>query len=151
MIDIIFIVLVFFIFLIGFSNYEHFQSNATPEDDLYQTNGLKALTSILDENIPKIYDTIKSMVSGLKGELEGKLNGIKNHIEDCVSYVQHCGKEPYPSTCSKEVCAFGKCKDVDYGCTKWRSKCTQKYPLWTCSPKPSGYPSPPGFPSGWRR
>ncbi len=154
MIDIIFIVLLFLVFLVGANNYENFENKATKEDDLYQSNQITALTEGLNENITGTLTGVSTMVGDITGEI-GKITEKKDWIEGCVDYVQHCGQEPYWGTCSKEVCVgsgrYRKCKDEDYGCTKWRSKCTPKYPLWKCSPKPSGYSTPPGFPSGWSR
>ena len=159
--DILFLALVALIFFIGISAYkfESFESTSTststPEGQLYQTQTISNITTGVTQNTNNALEGISSMINGITNDIQSKINSTKDYIEGCVSYVQHCGKEPYWGTCSKEVCAgsgrFRKCKDVDYGCTKWRSKCTPKYPLWTCSPKPSGYPSPPGFPSGWRR
>lgn len=164
--DILFLVLVALIFFIGISAYkfESFESTSTPEGQLYQTQTISNITTGVTQNTNNALEGISSMINGITNDIQSKINSTKDYIEGCVSYVQHCGKEPYPSTCSREhcwsykcKCGFGgcstcrDCKTVNYGCTKWRSKCTPKYPLWTCSPKPSGYSSPPGFPSGWRR
>ena len=172
MIDIIFIVLVFLIFLIGSSNYENFESVMTPEDEMYQSNQVTALTDGLDENITGTTTGITTMVNGLSTDIPNKINKNKKYIEGCVGSVRHCGKEPYMGRCSRRPCSrvpcgtscsgsgwrrrcstkyCTRCRTIYYGCTKWRNKCTPSYPLWKCSSKPSGYKSPPGFPSGWRR
>ena len=171
MIDIIFIVLLFLVFLIGANNYENFESVMTPEDEMYQSNQVTALTEGLDENITGSVTGISSMAGDITGEID-KITEKKDWIEGCVDYVQHCGKEPYWGRCSRRHCPrvpcgtscsgsgwrrscstkyCTRCRTIYYGCTKWRNKCTPKYPLWKCSSKPSGYKSPPGFPSGWRR
>jgi hypothetical protein len=169
MIDIIFIVLLFLVFLVGANNYENFESIMAQEDELYQSNQVTALTEGLDENITGTLTGITNMVGDITGEID-KLTEKKKWIDGCVSYVQHCGKEPYwcngcckgsgydcNHRCSRRD-SLGVCTEVshdtcypDIDCWKWRSNCTDKYPLWKCSPKPSGYSTPPGFPSGWRR
>ena len=172
MIDIIFIVLLFLIFLIGYSNYENFESSMTEEDELHQSNKLKSLTDNLDENITGTIGDITSMVGDVSSDVPGKVDRTKKWIERCVGSVRHCGQEPYGSTCSRRSCGrvpcgtscsgsgwrrrcstryCTRCHTINYGCLKWRRKCTPTYPVWKCSPSPSGYKSPPGFPSGWRR
>lgn len=160
MLDIIFIILVFLVFLIGANNYESFENDNTQEDEMYQSNQVNALTEGLNENITGTVTGISTMVGNITGEID-QITQKKNWIEGCIGHVQHCGKEPYWGNCSRRHCwSYGcgwrktcrKCKTVNYGCTKWRSKCTPKYPLWKCSEdKPIGYRSPPSFPSGWRR
>ena len=171
MLDIIFIILVFLVFLIGANNYESFENDTTQEDVMYQSNQVNALTGGLDENITGTTTGISTMVSDITGEID-KLTEKKEWIEGCVGSVRHCGKEPYMGRCSRRPCSrvpcgtscsgsgwrrrcstkyCTRCRTIYYGCTKWRNKCTPSYPVWKCSSKPSGYKSPPGFPSGWRR
>ena len=170
MLDILFIVLVVFVFLIGINyNKEGFE---TQPDDLYQTEPIKSLTKKLNEYLQALISNIGTMVSTISDNITSKANEKINWIKGCVGHVQHCGKQPYWSRCSRRHCPrvpcgtscsgsgwnrrcstkyCTRCSTVYYGCTKWRSNCTPKYPLWKCSDKPSGYRSPPGFPSGWRR
>ena len=162
--DILFLALVALIFFIGISTYKFESFQSTPEGQLYQTQTISNITTRVTQNTSNALEGISSMVNGITNDIQSKINSTKEYIEGCVGYVQHCGKEPYPSTCSREHCWSYKCKcgfsgcstcrdckTINYGCTKWRSKCTPKYPLWKCSPKPIGYSTPPGFPSGWRR
>lgn len=144
MIDIIFIVLVFLIFLIGSSNYENFESVMTPEDEMYQSNQVTALTDGLDENITGTLSGISSMVSSLTGEIQGKVNERKKWIEGCAGKRTFTIRVPYGSRCSRRHCwsyrcrcgwrgckSCSKCKTIYYGCTKWRNQ-TKTVPQWKC-------------------
>ena len=153
MIDIIFIILVFFVFLIGVNKYENFENDTTPEGEMYQTSQIKTITGLLDDFTTDIVNEVKTIKGKFTGEID-KIVAKKNWIEGCVGCVKFCGQEPYwaRNGCSKEVCVgSGKartCKNVDYDCTKWRDRCTDPFPKWKCSPNPSGF-SLPGAPSGW--
>lgn len=158
--DILFLVLLALIFFIGISSYKFESFQSTPEGQLYQTQTISNITTGVTQNTSNALENISSMVNSVTNDIQSKINSTKEYIEGCVGYVQHCGKEPYWGNCSRRHCwSYGcgwrktcrKCKTINYGCTKWRSKCTPKYPLWKCSDKPSGYSTPPGFPSGWRR
>ncbi len=161
MIDIIFIILVFFVFLIGVNKYENFENDTTPEGEMYQTSQIKKLTGLLDGLTTDIVDEVKTIKGKFTGEID-KIVAKKNWIESCVGCVKFCGKEPYWGTCSRRHCwsyscdcswnsgcsTCEKCETINYGCTKWRDKCTPNLPKWNCSLNPSGF-SLPTFPSGW--
>ena len=164
MLDIILLVLIFLIFIYGTRTYGFFEKFETPENELYQTENIKYIRDVLDQYLPDIGGKIFDLVSGIGDQIKNKISGSISWIERCIGTVRHCGKEPYWSRCSRRHCwsykcrcgwrgckTCSSCKTVHYGCTKWRNKCTPTYPVWKCSPTPSGYKSPPSFPSGWRR
>lgn len=164
MIDIIFIILVFFVFLIGVNKYENFENDTTTEPDLHQTSQIKTVTGLLDKSTIDIVEDVKT----IKGKFTGAIDQItqkKNSIEGCIGCVKYCGKEPYwchnccdgpryPCNwgCTKKK--LGKCVRWGHrstcpskkGCEKWRDKCGPNLPKWKCSegtPSDFSTPSPP--------
>lgn len=167
MLDIVFLVIIFLVFIYGLNSYDIFENFETPENELYQTEIIKNTTDLLKENLTKILKTISDLVSGLQNKIQEKVNGVKNYVERCVGCVKFCGREPYwcngccngPSYpcdwgCKKRV--NGVCVDAGFrdtcrdriGCTQWRDKCTAKLPKWKCSTAPNGFKIP-SFPTGW--
>jgi hypothetical protein len=163
MLDILFIVLVVFVFLIGINyNKEGFE---TQPDDLYQTEPINTLTKKLNEYLQALITSIGTMVSTIQSNITGEVNKKIDWIKGCVGCFKFCGKEPY--LCSR--CCDGAPYGCNWGCTAsvrgtcvaegyrdtcrdkvdcWRTrdKCTDPIPKWNCSPSPSGF-SPPNPPS----
>ncbi len=165
MLDILFIVLVVFVFLIGISRTK--EGFETQPDDLYQTEPIKSLTEKLNEYLQALILSIETMLNGIAGNIESNVSDKMGWIKSCVGCVKFCGKEPYWGTCSRTECPSvpcgescsgtppscstkycTRCATVNYGCTQWRDKCTPKFPKWKCSPNPSGF-NIPSFPTSW--
>ena len=166
MLDILFIILLFFVFLIGINyNKEGFE---TQPDDLYQTEPIKSLTEKLNEYLQALNTSIGTMVSTISDNITSKANEKIDWIKGCAGCVKFCGTEPY--WCSGSGCCkgpgyacnhrctskkFGVCTRTthdtcypDVDCWKTRDKCTGPLPKWNCSTNPSGFTAP-SIPTGW--
>ena len=165
MLDILFIVLVVFVFLIGINyNKEGFE---TQPDDLYQTEPIKSLTKKLNEYLQALISSIETMLNGIAGNIESNVSDKMGWIKSCAGCVKFCGKEPYwcVNCCDgpRYACNWGckkrfkgKCVAEGYrdtcpskvSCWRRRDKCTDPLPKWNCSPNPSGF-NIPSHPDGW--
>jgi len=149
--NILFIVLVVFVFLIGINyNKEGFQ---TQPDDLYQTEPIKSLTKKLNEYLQALTSSIGIMVSTIETNITSMVNEKLDWIKGCTGCVKFCGKEPYWGTCSREDCVpkvggGEHCTTTEYGCWQTRDNCGPKLPEWKCDGNPTGF-SIPSPPTGW--
>ncbi len=153
--DILFIILLFFIFIFGKNNYESFQNKEkTPENELYQTIPIKETTDAINQNINIDVTGLETTLGTLTGDIESKLNNTFGWIQNCADFKEFCGSVSYPARCRTGTCKTvltcsgwscttrQTCWSWDKPCRKTRRECTPKLPWWKCSLKPSGYKAP---------
>ena len=160
--DILFIVLLFFIFIFGKNNYKNFEKfqnkQKTPENELYQTIPINDTTNAINQTLNIDITGLETTLGTLTGDIESKLNNTFGWIQSCSDYKEFCGTVYFPGTCRTRACrTWITCSCNTWGCSctskrtcwywnrpcrKSKRECTPKLPWWKCSIKPSGYKAP---------
>lgn len=90
-------------------------------EDSVDAEGEEAMVDgeFTDQELPKFRQLVRAK------KLEMKAQYGKAHF----ATRRECKNVPYPGTCYKQVCAFGKCTNVPYPCTKYKEVCIN-VPYW---------------------
>ena len=91
----------------------------TENEDYTEYEGEEAETDVPQEDLPKFRVLVRNKKLELKAQYGKAHFGTR----------RECKNVPFPTTCYKQVCAFGKCANVPYPCMKNREVCGN-IPVW---------------------